>query len=149
MGKRILTSLAEVSSLRFQPELAQKRREQLTVALGFLENINNDIRTCNEQLSRTDKAIDQIMHDIEQEDFNAYEGYRVTKALQELRRERRRIKSERTSLDLVYEQAKFNLTQLQTSLRKAITSINDYEHYVGVDTRKVEIEPGSSESSGS
>jgi chromosome segregation ATPase len=142
MGSRIRMSLTELQFMKFQPELAQKRREQLVVALNFLDNIKNDINLCNEQLSRTDKAIDQIMHDIEQEDFNAFEGYRVTKALQELRRERRRIKAERTSLDLVYEQAKFNLTQLQTSLRKAITSINDYEHYVGVDTRKVETSIG-------
>lgn len=52
-------------------------------------------------LSRTDMAISDLLHHLENYNFSASEGYCIAKQLQELRRERRHYKVEMEQLDVL------------------------------------------------
>lgn len=70
---------------------------ETTELLNSLEDklyaLNNNVDYWNEELSRVDKKICDLMHYIEFNNFSACDGYKLAKALKECRQERRVIKN--------------------------------------------------------
>lgn len=59
-----------------------------------LEEISSEYKRLSKELSSKDLAIQDILHFIELENFNAAEGYTYAKMLKHYRKERRKIKNE-------------------------------------------------------
>ena len=67
---------------------------EIQIALALIRDITNpNIKeTLYKELSRVDMEIVDIEHKIEMSNFNAYEGYKLAKEMQNARRKRREIK---------------------------------------------------------
>ncbi|TYR75555.1 hypothetical protein FZC79_10315 [Rossellomorea vietnamensis] len=79
------------------------------------------------QLKRIDQEIQDILHVIELNNFNAAIGYKLSKELQKARQERRRIKDELEMMDPIKELLAFpkptekNISKTIGSVRQVIT----------------------------
>ncbi|HEY8891037.1 MAG TPA: hypothetical protein VIM70_12360 [Clostridium sp.] len=62
--------------------------------LLLFNNINGDFIRLNNELRQTDLMEQDILHMIEKGNFNASEGYKLSKLICDNRKERRRIKNE-------------------------------------------------------
>lgn len=66
--------------------------------LETCNSIRADIKTLQDQLSGCDRLQSDLLHIIENENFNAAQGYKLAKMLQDNRGTRRRIKNELETL---------------------------------------------------
>lgn len=74
---------------------AKHYTEQL---LSIFDNIKHDIEQNNLQIQELDNLQQDLLHIIENDKFNAYEGYMLAKKIQEARTARRIIKIEQQTL---------------------------------------------------
>lgn len=71
-----------------------------------------------------------LLHDIELSDFNAYEGYRIYKTLQGVRRERRNLKREKEMAEILKEMLEVNFgSQMAKRLKEALKKMDDKQAY--------------------
>lgn len=70
---------------------AKDYSEQL---LTIFNNINEDFKTLSNELSQADLSQQDILHMIENENFNASRGYELAKMIHDTRNKRREIKNE-------------------------------------------------------
>jgi len=75
---------------------AKKYTDQL---IEIYDNINKDINHCNSEISRLDLISQDILHIIENGNFNVVQGYKLAMKIKETRVERREIKNEYFTLD--------------------------------------------------
>jgi len=75
---------------------AKHYTEQL---IEIYDNINKDINHCNSEISRLDLIQQDILHAIENGNFNVVRGYKLAMRIKETRAERREIKNEFYTLD--------------------------------------------------
>jgi predicted RNase H-like nuclease (RuvC/YqgF family) len=66
------------------------------------DRTRNEFQRLSAELSRVDRAISEIYHEIERTRFDAASGYRFAKKIQDLLIERRSIKDELTKIRSVY-----------------------------------------------
>lgn len=62
--------------------------------LSILNNIETEFVQCSNELSKYDKMQQDILHKIEDGNFNAAQGYKLAKAIQNIRVQRRIVKNE-------------------------------------------------------
>lgn len=60
-----------------------------------LENLQEELKVCNKEISKADKQVSEILHDIETRNMNAYQGYYLSKELQKVLEARRCWKDRR------------------------------------------------------
>lgn len=71
-----------------------------------------------------------LLHDIELSDFNAYEGYCVYKKLQQVRKERRNLKREKEIAEILKEMLDVNFGgQMVRRLKEALKKMDDKQAY--------------------
>lgn len=92
---------------------AKKLGEQV---MQLTNNINKILLEYNRQLSNLDIQISDILHFIENENFNASQGYGYAKKLKQLRIERRRIKIEIEPLRMLNSTTLKNLQPLRCTM---------------------------------
>jgi hypothetical protein len=68
--------------------------ENLDSALKTITNVPVRYRFLNDELALTNARQTDLLHEIENSNFNAYEGYKKAKELQEIRMYRRELKNE-------------------------------------------------------
>lgn len=100
---------------------AKKLGEQI---IELTNEIHNILVEYNKQLSNIDTQISDVLHFIENENFNAAQGYGYAKKLKQLRTERRRIKREIEPLRLLNSTTLKNLSVLKTTLG-SITKLDE------------------------
>lgn len=110
---------------------AKKLGEQV---MQLTNNIKNLLAEYNRQLSNIDIQISDILHFIENENFNASQGYGYAKKLKQLRMERRRVKIEIEPLRMLNSTTLKNLQPLKCTLGH-ITK-KDEELHKCIDERK-------------
>jgi len=71
-----------------------KAKELSNNLLFLLDQIEKECKNYTKNYSQHDLMIEDILHKIEFDKFNAYEGYMLCKQLQNIRQERRIIKDE-------------------------------------------------------
>ena len=76
--------------------------------------------------SEVDKEISDIMHFIEFYNFSASDGYKLCKALKDLRLRRRKIKNELELINIVNTQSLNNVASGQTN--KAINGLDEKKY---------------------
>lgn len=77
--------------------------EKLSNALDTIVNVPVRIKYLNDELALTNAKQTDLLHEIENSNFNAYEGYVKAKELQEVRMYRRELKNELDILDPLYK----------------------------------------------
>ena len=75
---------------------AKHYTEQL---INIYDNINKDIEHCNAEISRLSLLEQDLLHIIENSNFNVAQGYKLAKRIKDAREERRIIKNEFYTLD--------------------------------------------------
>jgi predicted RND superfamily exporter protein len=76
-----------------------KASKYLSELDNLVNNINKDFELLSKKQSEYDSMLSDIYHKIENANFNACEGYYLTKQLQELLRKRRVVKDEFSRLN--------------------------------------------------
>lgn len=71
-----------------------KAKEYVNQLKEISESIQNDVNQLHRKLTKLEGMQQDILHMIENDSFNAAEGYFYAKKLQDIRRERREIKNE-------------------------------------------------------
>lgn len=87
----------------------------------LIENIPNQIKMMNIEIMLCDREEQDILHKIELESFNAYQGWNLAKDIQITRRKRRELKDELEDLTRLQE----SLLSSRT-IRQHIQSIEDF-----------------------
>lgn len=124
----------EVESYTFNPEESTLVKSSIDTMLKFVSRYKMTISELGTELSMTDKALDRLYHAVEeQEKFDLGIGYRFAKKVQELRRERRRIKATLDARGKVLDQIEPILGKLTSALQSAQEIMNDYEKYLGLN----------------
>jgi len=93
--------------------LAKDYTDQL---LSIYNSIESDFDILSKKLSNIDIEAQKILHQLENINFNAYQGYLFCKQLQEIRKERRKIKNELAPLINL----KTNFLQKNNELLKSV-----------------------------
>lgn len=101
----------------------------LNILHNKLLDIENYGRQMNQSLSRTDKEISKIYHDLETTNFNASQGYFFAKRLQTLLRRRRFIKTEIDKLKSTNKEFQQIKELIHQSEQKMMSKQNRYEVY--------------------
>lgn len=101
----------------------------LNILHNKLLEIENYGRQMNQSLSRTDKEISKIYHDLETTNFNASQGYFFAKRLQTLLRRRRFIKTEIDKLKSTNKEFQQIKELIHQSEQKIVSKQNRYEVY--------------------
>ena len=86
-------------------------------------------RLMNQSLSKTDKEISKIYHELETTNFDASQGYFYAKSLQSLLRKRRFIKTEIDKIHSTNKELKQIKKLVQQSEKKVLNKQNQYESY--------------------
>ena len=76
-----------------------KAKKYTDLLIEIYDNINKDINHCNSEISRLDLISQDILHIIENGNFNVVQGYKLAMKIKETRVERREIKNEYFTLD--------------------------------------------------
>lgn len=123
----------EVASYTFNPDESTAVKAGIDAMLGFVSRYKMSINDLGTELSMTDKALDRLYHAVEQQDkFDLGTAYAFTKKVQELRRERRRIKATLDARGKVLDQIEPILGKLTGALQSAKGIMDDYEKYLGL-----------------
>lgn len=107
-------------------------------ALSYSEQLSNvinsardDFDSLNNRLSLLDKMQQDILHKIENTNsIDLYEGWKLTKSLQEIRRERRKIKNELETMVILIrdlghlKKTKSKVEQKETELNNRLKKTN-------------------------
>jgi len=86
-------------------------------------------RLMNQSLSKTDKEISKIYHELETTSFNASQGYFYAKSLQSLLRKRRFIKTEMDKIHSTNKEFKQMKELVLQSEKKVLNKQSQYESY--------------------
>lgn len=127
----------EVESYTFNQEESALVKSGIDTMLKFVSRYKMTITDLSTELSLTDKALDRLYHAVEeQEKFDLGIGYKFAKKVQELRRERRRIKATLDARGKILDQIEPVLGKLTTALQSAKGIMDDYEKYLGLNEEK-------------
>jgi hypothetical protein len=99
---------------------ASKHLEEID---NVIKSIKYDHKLLSEKVSKYDIAISDHYHKIETVNFNACEGYYLTKQLQELLRKRRIIKDEFSRLNALMQT--LEVARMHNSINKSKQSITE------------------------
>lgn len=102
-----------------------KAKEYSIELLDLINKIENEKVSLCKDLSRCDQATSDMLHQIELGNFNAAEGYKLCKELQEIRKSRRRIKYELDPMNSMCHNAGIN--DLKTKLKHSLNNIKKLE----------------------
>lgn len=80
-----------------------EKTEALSGFLDLILYVKNNWDIICDEIRKADQETQDILHEIELTRFNAYEGYELTKKLQEVRQRRRRLKNEKEALKDIKE----------------------------------------------
>lgn len=98
---------------------ASKHLEELNTVIN---SIKNDHKLLSEKVSHYDTLLSDHYHRIETMNFNACEGYYLTKQLQEILRKRRIIKDEFSRVNTLMQT--LEITRMNTAINKSKQSIH-------------------------
>jgi hypothetical protein len=104
---------------------AKQYSEQL---LNIYKSIEEDINTYDIELRKTEGYLQDIMHIIENENFNASEGYKLSKMIKDARIERRDLKNEIETLNIL---KKTYIQMSKKQLNKTSESIKEKDKQLG------------------
>lgn len=101
----------------------------MCVAKGYAKQIEStykdaskEYKQLRKQLSKFDIIQQDILHEIETGNFNAAQGYMMAKSLQNIRKERRKVKVEMEGFNKL-----FGLIKRTEKLGNIVNSMNQYE----------------------
>ncbi len=80
--------------------ISEDTKQKITILTNTFKEINADFESLSIELSNQDKAIQDILHYIEFNNFSASKGYALAKEIQKIRNKRRKIK---IKLDILSE----------------------------------------------
>lgn len=83
-----------------------KAIEYSNKVLKVYDEISKDFSILCDEQSKTDLMIQDILHTIENTNFNASEGYKYAKQLKDIRNGRRDIKNEHETLTILVQELK-------------------------------------------
>jgi hypothetical protein len=95
--------------------------------LELTNEIKQKLIDCNNQLSNIDVQISDVLHYIENENFNACQGFIYAKKLKELRLQRRRIKAEIEPLRMLNAVTSKNVQPLKCTLGNVVKKNEDLQ----------------------
>lgn len=96
--------------------------EQLS---NVISNVRDDFDSLNHRLSVLDKMQQDILHTIENtSSIDLYEGWKLTKSLQEIRRERRKIKDELETMVILIRDLG-HLKKTENKVKQKDTELNN------------------------
>jgi len=101
-------------------------KEYSNELLQLIDKIESEKVSLNKELSNYDITTSDILHQIELGNFNACEGYKLCKKLQEIRRNRRRIKYELEPINSLCGNA--GISSLKTKVKHSIGNIEKLEN---------------------
>lgn len=101
-------------------------QDKLQTVMDALSNVDQRRTELGTKLSEVDKEIVDVEHYIEFGNFNAYQGWRCFKMLQNLLRQRRKYKNEINVLEMI-KQCKINNTALM-NLSQNISDISNQRY---------------------
>jgi hypothetical protein len=84
-------------------DILENQIENLDSALKTITNVPVRYKVLNDELALTNARQIDLLHEIENSNFNAYEGYKKAKELQEIRMYRRELKNEIEILEPLYK----------------------------------------------
>lgn len=106
-------------------------KENLAIAQKMMEEIIMDLENdeeLNEEMRKVDLMEQDVLHMIEFHNFNASEGYNFAKMLQEIRKERRKIKNRFEEKRKVREFIKNNYnSKFKNPLSQAVKNFNELQ----------------------
>ena len=102
----------------------EKHIEDLSFTLNFLNSIDDHFEEIHNELNGVNNKMCDLEHDIENSNFNAFQGYEKAKALKELRQDRRRLKNEVELLDKLHEWHKRN-KNMEIDLFKILSAMRN------------------------
>lgn len=103
-----------------------KAKELSKELLELIDKIQNEKSNLCKELSQYDLATDSILHKIELGNFNACEGYKLCKELQQIRKNRRRIKYELDPMNSICSNT--GIIGLKTKVKHSISNIERLEN---------------------
>lgn len=98
---------------------------------GIFTEIKTKKETLTKELSKVDLELEDFLHFVERDNFNACQGYKYAKRIQELRQIRRDIKDELAPLSQVYNSVSLHthpkITKLSQSIEKNNNRVKVYK----------------------
>ena len=96
-----------------------------------LSEYSEEYDRCKVMLSKYDKELNKVYHDIEEISFNASEGYYLSKKIQELRSKRRVVKEKMYEIDRnveIFRGLKGTGKQMLETLKTRASKLNDVDN---------------------
>lgn len=125
-----LVKLSEPSSHKREFSIEKSFIESsISLLYNKLLELEDYSRTMNQSLSKTDKEISKIYHELETTNFNASRGYFYAKSLQGLLRKRRFIKTELDKIHSTSKEFKQMKELVLQSEKKVLNKQSQYESY--------------------
>jgi L-ribulose-5-phosphate 3-epimerase UlaE len=90
------TMAVEEGEVTHAPEIKFLEKDPIQAIQGFLELLNwidNDWAVIFDQIGNADKETQDLLHEIELSHFNAFEGFKLSKEIQNVRQWRRQLKN--------------------------------------------------------
>lgn len=104
-------------------------KEIVNNLIQLLDQVETEYKNLTEQHSKCDKIEQDILHKVENSNFNACEGFYLAKNLQEVRRYRRLVKNEIPTMDAL--KSYINIKQLKSQFENTLKNINTAEEKLG------------------
>lgn len=99
--------------------------EILNDLIKIIDKVNEEYENSKNELAKLDKMRSDILHLIENKDnFNAAEGYKYSKALQFICKERRIVKNKMEVLRSLRDKTKLNNNSIKDSANSCISILN-------------------------
>lgn len=96
-----------------------------------LSEYSEEYDRCKAMLSKYDKELNKVYHDIEQINFNASEGYYLSKKIQELRSKRRVVKEKMYEINRnveIFRDLKGTGKQILETLKTRASKLNNVDN---------------------
>ena len=96
-----------------------------------LSEYSEEYDRCKAMLSKYDKELNKVYHDIEQINFNASEGYYLSKKIQELRSKRRVVKEKMNEINRnveIFRDLKGTGKQMLETLKTRAGKLNNVDN---------------------
>lgn len=100
---------------------------QINIIASTLTNAEEHWKELGEDLNNINNRLCDLEHKIENDNFNACEGYKLAKQLKEIRQERRKIKNEIAQLEPLYNYLQ-NHKQINIDMFKVKTQIDKIDY---------------------
>lgn len=89
--------------------------------ISLINDVENEYKTLSEQQSKYDLIQEDLLHKIEFDVFDVFQGYNLCKQLQDIRKERRYIKNEVDAINSLRDI--LNNTKIKNALEKVNNTI--------------------------